>query len=171
MTVHVSHQDIRARLMNPPVKITREAFEAEKAKREALHRTFKIIEASAAAKQARIEYLEQVLQGRDDTIAALSRQIEDLTDLGKAPVSYGSRPIKAIVRDVMEKWPGITWKQIVGPRRAGHIVGARHSCIEAVCRERPDLSIVAVSRIFRKDHSSILYVINKAQLRGAKERA
>lgn len=168
MTVHVSHQEVRARLMNPPVKLTKEAFEAEKAKREALHRTFKIIEASAAEKQARIEHLEQMLQGREATIAALSKQIEDLTDLGKAPVSYEKRPVKAVVRDVMENWPGITWKQIVGPRRAAHIVGARHACIVAVCRERPDLSFVAVSRIFRKDHSSILYVVNKAHARDSK---
>lgn len=161
MSIAISHQAIRAKLMNPPIRITREAFEEEKAKRAAVTNTLKTIERSAAEKQRRIVDLEAKLKTQEVRIEELTRHIADLVVADESSLSVLHRPISVIIREVLEKWPGVSWAQVRGCRRAQHIVGARHHCIQAVAKQRPDLSSVAISRVFKMDHSSILYAIKK----------
>ena len=56
---------------------------------------------------------------------------------------------------------GIPVEEIMGDSRRKHVVAARHEAMLTVVKHRPDLAISHVGRIFRRDHTVVLYVLNK----------
>ncbi|MBX4889796.1 helix-turn-helix domain-containing protein [Rhizobium bangladeshense] len=77
------------------------------------------------------------------------------------------RSIDAIVKEVLENYPGVTVDNIQSVRRTHDIVPARRVCMFEVYMQRPDLSLPMIARWFRKDHTTVLYAVNKEKsLRG-----
>ncbi|MGF6253803.1 helix-turn-helix domain-containing protein [Ensifer sp. LBL] len=73
------------------------------------------------------------------------------------------RPVRDIVKDVLLFYPGITWEDVVSVRREKRLIEPRHRCMVAVYEERKDLSMPALGRIFRRDHTTIIHAVQKAE--------
>lgn len=77
-------------------------------------------------------------------------------------------PVQAVIAEVAEKH-GITVREMMTRFRAHRFVKARHEAIVTVATtctlggERMSLS--ALGRIFQRDHTSILHVLQKAGIR------
>lgn len=78
---------------------------------------------------------------------------------------FSRRPVREIVDEVLLAYPGIGWADVIGVRRERRLVEPRHRCMAAVYDEREDLSLPALGRIFRRDHSSVLHAVNKGRAR------
>ncbi|PDT47315.1 chromosomal replication initiator DnaA [Sinorhizobium fredii] len=95
------------------------------------------------------------------------RQLEsDLAEAQAQPTPEespfsGRRSVKEIISDVLRGYPGITWDDVVGARRSRRIIRPRHACMKAVYEERKDLSLPAMGRIFRRDHTAVLHAVRK----------
>lgn len=76
---------------------------------------------------------------------------------------FSRRPVREIVDEVLLAYPGIGWADVIGVRRERRLVEPRHRCMAAVYDEREDLSLPALGRIFRRDHSSVLHAVNKGR--------
>lgn len=71
---------------------------------------------------------------------------------------------KTICEEILsEQFPGITWEDVIGKRRGGYLISARHACMYAVYKSRKDLSFPDLGRIFNKDHTSVLHAIKKIE--------
>ena len=58
---------------------------------------------------------------------------------------------------------GLTYSDIVGHRREGHIVCARHEAIAAVAATYPGASSTTLGRLFNRDHTSILHALGRTK--------
>ncbi|MNL63176.1 chromosomal replication initiation protein [compost metagenome] len=76
---------------------------------------------------------------------------------------FSRRPVREIAEEVLLAYPGIGWADVIGVRRERRLVEPRHRCMAAVYGEREDLSLPALGRIFRRDHTSVLHAINKGR--------
>lgn len=76
---------------------------------------------------------------------------------------FHRRSVRDIVEEVLLAYPGIGWADVIGIRRERRLVAPRHACMAAVYDEREDLSLPALGRIFRRDHSSVLHAVNKGR--------
>ncbi|NVD38973.1 chromosomal replication initiator DnaA [Ensifer sp. HO-A22] len=76
---------------------------------------------------------------------------------------FSRRPVREIVDEVLLAYPGIGWADVIGVRRERRLVEPRHRCMAAVYDEREDLSLPALGRIFRRDHTSVLHAVNKGR--------
>lgn len=56
---------------------------------------------------------------------------------------------------------GVTFEMVCGMSRRKNIVVVRHYIIRFVARARPDWSLTAMGRMFRRDHTSILHALKK----------
>ncbi len=73
------------------------------------------------------------------------------------------RPVRDIVKEVLLFYPGITWEDVVSVRREKRLIEPRHRCMVAVYEERKDLSMPALGRIFKRDHTTIIHAVQKAE--------
>jgi len=77
-------------------------------------------------------------------------------------------PVQAVIAVIAERH-GITVKEMMARSRAGRLVKARHEAIVTVATtctvggER--MSLAQIGRIFQRDHTSILHVLQKARVR------
>ncbi|ACP25680.1 hypothetical protein NGR_c19160 [Sinorhizobium fredii NGR234] len=69
--------------------------------------------------------------------------------------------IEEIVAAVLADFPGVTWADIVSVRRDRQLVKPRHACMRAVYEKRKDLSLPRIGRIFHRDHTTVLAVVNR----------
>ncbi|RVG08555.1 helix-turn-helix domain-containing protein [Sinorhizobium meliloti] len=76
----------------------------------------------------------------------------------RAPAK-GPKDPESICASILAEYPGISWEDVIGKRRSGYLVSARHACIKAVYTARKDLSSTDLGKIFNKDHTSILYAV------------
>lgn len=103
-----------------------------------------------------------------------AKYLADVEDRIAGQPSYEFKEKKSVTRIVMEvlqDFPGITWEDILSPRRSRGLIEPRRACIIAVCSQRPDLSFPAVGKIFHRDHTTILHAVygrkrNAARLNG-----
>jgi chromosomal replication initiation ATPase DnaA len=70
----------------------------------------------------------------------------------------------AILREVADRH-GVSLASILGQGRAAELVAARHEAVALVHAARPDLSLPALGRIFKRDHTSILNALRRAKAR------
>lgn len=92
-----------------------------------------------------------------------AKYLADIEDRIAGEPSYEFQEKKSVTRIVMEvlrNYPGITWEDILSPRRSRGLIQPRHACMKAVCEQRPDLSFPAVGKIFHRDHTTILNAIH-----------
>ena len=66
---------------------------------------------------------------------------------------------KATIKTIAEKW-GVTYEQVLSKSRAREIMFARCEAIRAIRAIRPQMSLPQIGRVFRRDHTSILYHVN-----------
>ena len=64
---------------------------------------------------------------------------------------------------------GVGPRDIYEPCRMKHVVAARYDCIRAVASRYPTITSPRLARIFRRDHTSILYALGR--LRSKKPRS
>jgi transposase len=88
----------------------------------------------------------------------------DIIDVASDATELRGRPVKQIIAHVARE-SGIKVDEILGPSRRIHVVAARHKAIVQVARERPDMSLPAIGRRFRRDHTTILHALRLAGLR------
>ncbi|PII38567.1 chromosomal replication initiator protein DnaA [Sinorhizobium meliloti CCBAU 01290] len=135
----------------------------------------------AAGRSARIKELEGQLADLASDNEAKGRRCgleADLADAGarllaQARILLGGRdtgasnedggdraPIEEIVAAVLEDFPGVSWDDIISVRRERRLVKPRHACMRAVYERRRDLSLAGIGRIFHRDHTTVLAVVN-----------
>lgn len=86
-----------------------------------------------------------------------SRRILEMLKTGEIDiVRVGQRTILQIVMETLERYPGITVKNVRGKTRVRPVIEAKHNCIYHVRMERQDLSFPAIARWFGLDHTSAL---------------
>ena len=68
--------------------------------------------------------------------------------------------IDAILRDVCERH-GVTLSALRGVGRQRELTAARHEAIRLAHAARPELSMAALGRIFRRNHTTILHALRK----------
>jgi len=86
--------------------------------------------------------------------------IEDKIAGGDGIQFQEKKSVTRIVMEVLRDFPGVTWEDVLSPRRSRGLIVPRHACIKAVCEQRPDLSFPAVGKIFHRDHTTILNAIH-----------
>lgn len=80
------------------------------------------------------------------------------------------KPMLMIVKEVLEKFPGVSLEEVKGPRRARNIVAARMEAAYQLHVQRPDLSYPAIGRwMGGRDHTTILHSVKK--IKALRERA
>jgi hypothetical protein len=69
-------------------------------------------------------------------------------------------PVIDIIKDVAHKH-GVTVAEIRGQRRDRHLVAARHEAMKLAYEQRPDMSLPAIAKVFRRDHTTFLHAVKK----------
>lgn len=118
----------------------------------------------AHVKAQRLRVLELELALADAEARILSQaQLLCGTSAAREGSLFSRRPVRVIVEEVLLAYPGIAWADVIGVRRERRLVEPRHRCMAAVYDEREDLSLPALGRIFRRDHTSVLHAVSKGR--------
>ncbi len=113
------------------------------------------------AKGRWIARLEADLADAGARLLAQARILLGGRDTGASNEDGGDRaPIEEIVAAVLEDFPGVSWDDIISVRRERRLVKPRHACMRAVYERRRDLSLAGIGRIFHRDHTTVLAVVN-----------
>lgn len=155
--VIAGHKASRHRLFNPPFSMEamnklKEAYavEMERSRRLA---------ATVAEHEATISDLQQQRNDMAEKIENLEFILRELE-----PQAVEKRQPLAIAVDILKrKYPEISLEEIRGSSRVPHLIKPRHEIWAAVHRERPDISISKIGRLFNRDHSTILFSFKKAK--------
>lgn len=112
------------------------------------------------------EVRRRLYQGRP-AIKRPERTID--TFVAEAEAIYGKMPKSRWATIIAEvaRHHGLTADDILGPSRKAHVIKARHEAIARVWQACPKLSYPHIGRIFNRDHTTIMNVIEKFGLRGA----
>lgn len=78
----------------------------------------------------------------------------------RTPVFVPNR-VETIIREVAAKH-GVSVEAIKGRRKDNGIVAIRHEAMVRAYLEAEDLSLPQISRIFKRDHTSLLHAVQKA---------
>ena len=81
------------------------------------------------------------------------------------PPSGTVQPAQCIIRHVANLY-GVSYGDIIGPRRSREIVAARHVAVRAVADARPDMSLPMMGRVFKRDHTTLLAALKKTKQEG-----
>lgn len=123
----------------------------------------------AAEREARRLAEEQLREARRAAAQAAreERAVEEyrVIDLSKGS---GKMPARTIIEHVSVA-AGIPYAEIVGASRHRPIARARMTAMYEVRKLRPDLSLPQIAKIFRRDHTTVLYAIRRAEAEIAKQ--
>jgi hypothetical protein len=155
-----SAKAVRDRLFNPKNTLKRSDLEQEREAVANLKSKVAELASELAARDKRIWKLELDVADRNARLLAQADLIGTLDNAGVF-VRSGKKPVAAIVAEVLKDFPDVTWDDIVGVRRMKCLVKPRHLCVVAVYEQRTDLSLPAIGKIFRRDHTSILASVRK----------
>lgn len=86
--------------------------------------------------------------------------LERLASEMRSSVGKG-RPVKAIILEVLDKFPGVSFAELKGPRRDRNIVRARQVAMYEVYTQRDDMSTPMVGNLFGRDHTTVLHAVHK----------
>ncbi|WP_179119546.1 helix-turn-helix domain-containing protein [Ensifer adhaerens] len=121
-----------------------------------------VVAVQVRAQASRILELELALADAEARILSQARLICGATAEANSDL-FERRPVRAIIEEVLGAYPGVRFEEIIGVGRERRLVEPRHRCMTAVYDERPDLSLPALGRIFRRDHTSVLHAVNKRE--------
>ncbi|MBX4870601.1 hypothetical protein HJA85_27145 [Rhizobium bangladeshense] len=159
--MNIAARDIRARLMNPPVKLTREAIAEKDEKIRELRNIITAQRADIAVRQETIDRLTVELRESRKAEEEYRRKSRAISEADNAIGADGLRSWKAIVKEVMSEFPGVSWAQIKSSRRQTWIVACRRACVRAVHAERPEMTSTDLAKLFNKEHSTIQTILGK----------
>lgn len=151
------YSTIRARLVNPPVKLTREALQERDDKIASLKRTIRVHEQMQDQKQAMIHRLEAQLAEAAKAQDALREQI--LEAESRIPKPNELDAYDAVISKELTRWQGVTIRQVKAGGRIEHIVRARHACVRALAEQIPGITQSEIGRALGMTHSSVRYVL------------
>lgn len=167
---HKASQDIRARLMKPsPGDVVcrkefdriRAALQVETERRQEALKEIDDLKGRMLRKDYLIEHLELDKADKDARILEQAARICFLENDEVAKRS-DKKPVRTIIAEVLAEFPDVTWEEISGIRRTRRLVIPRQRCMFEVSRQRPDLSLPAIGRIFGgRDHTTILHAVRK----------
>lgn len=120
--------------------------------------------AHVRAQRRRVLELELALADAQARILSQAQLLCGAGDDGEGGL-FHRRSVREIVEEVLLAYPGIGWADVIGVRRERRLVEPRHRCMAAVYDERDDLSLPALGRIFRRDHTSVLHAVNKGRVK------
>lgn len=120
--------------------------------------------AHVTAQRRRVLELELALADAQARILSQAQLLCGAGDDGEGGL-FHRRSVREIVEEVLMAYPGIGWADVIGVRRERRLVEPRHRCMAAVYDEREDLSLPALGRIFRRDHTSVLHAVNKGRVK------
>jgi len=93
-----------------------------------------------------------------DTLAALCVAEEIATKAERADTP--KQQVKQVIEAVCARHE-IPYHEVMGRKRFAEIVAARHEAIVAVAEAFPWMSLPKLGRIFGRDHTSIMYALQK----------
>lgn len=150
--------------MRPPVSADRV---------EALEKTIRSLKADLAAALERQKQLMQDAVQKDGFISFLRGEVSQAKEAEKEMyarlkvaeatlISESQKEaVTAIVDEVLQDFPGVTFAQVVAERGIGPLIAARRACLLAVYHRRPDLTWPRLARIFQRDHSTIIRTLQR----------
>jgi hypothetical protein len=94
-------------------------------------------------------------------------RLKQLLLAGGFPVTEGLRSGLEIIEEVSQQ-TGVSVGEILGPRRAPNLVAARHLAMWRVHKRLPHYSLPRIGRLFRRDHTTILYAVRKIEARASR---
>lgn len=108
--------------------------------------------------------VEQLELDVADLHARILAQAKKICEMDGLMEQGTKRSVDEIVAGVLKSYPGISWEDVKGVRRARKFVNPRQACMYAVYTERSDLSLPQVGRLFGgKDHTTILHAVRKIE--------
>ena len=144
---HERYRAAHARLWNAP------------AAKLALVKPVKVVEDKAnwpEWKRRQVSFDSHVTVWRSVVRSCLDRLASEM----KSSVGKG-RPVKAIILEVLEKFPGVSFAELKGPHRDRNIVRARQVAMYEVYTQREDMSTPMVGNLFLRDHTTVLHAVHK----------
>ena len=79
-------------------------------------------------------------------------------------------PVRDIIAACASAW-GVTADLLLSPRRSGHLAVPRHAAMYLTVRLRPDLTLPAIARLFKRaDHTTVIYAFRKAAAKRAQNK-
>ncbi|MBP8235322.1 MAG: hypothetical protein KAY22_23790 [Rhizorhabdus sp.] len=110
-----------------------------------------------ASRQAAKKEAEDQRKARMDALAIERRA---LIKLDRPP----GHAIRAMI-DLVARMHGATYDEVMSKSRRHRVVMARQAAMCAVAYKRPDYSLPMLGRIFKRDHTTVLYALRVRGLR------
>lgn len=170
-----SYASVRGRLLNPPaVAKTVAKYEAQieqvRAEFSAQKQQAKAIEGKLLARlKSEVRQHDKLKLDHADLQAAFIEQVKRLSELENAlagideQLDLEKRSVTLIVAEVLKDYPGVTWAEIRSVSRQRHLIEPRYACMRAIYDQRRDLSTPAIGRIFKRDHTSVLFALGRTK--------
>jgi chromosomal replication initiator protein len=151
--------------VQPPDLETRIAILQVKARREGMEVPDEILTLIASRFEHNIRELEGALL-RVAAFASLLRKPIDMRIAERAledllPQGDGELPVEVIVEETANHF-GLTREDLVGMSRSRPLTTARHVAMY-LARECTGLSLLKIGELFDRDHTTVMYGINKVQ--------
>lgn len=117
---------------------------------------YRSIAQARAEKQAEAERVEE--EGRQKVAAIIAKyRVIDVSD---------AKPnCRRLIEETAAKH-GMTYRDVISASRAKLIVAVRNEAIRVVADARPDMSLPALGKIFKRDHTTILHSLRKTSAPG-----
>jgi|UniRef100_A0A6H1ZBN8 hypothetical protein len=81
------------------------------------------------------------------------------------------RPARAIIDEVLAKFPNVSLEQVKGTGRQRHVVRPRQLIMYELYQQRKDLSFPAIGRMLGgRDHTTVLHAVNKIKAELARQK-
>ena len=81
-----------------------------------------------------------------------------------ATMHQGAGPPLHKILAVATEVTGVSCEDLIGPRRSAKVARPRHLAYHLVKITRPDLSLPAIGRAFKRDHTTIIHGLKKVAL-------
>lgn len=143
-----------------PVNRVNLVSEMRREKREREERQARLDAEDTARREQERRIVAEAKALAEAIIAEAKEQAAVITVQAVEEVEARPRLVHDIISAVAEEY-GVTVAEIKGLRREKYIVPARQEAMARVYRERPDLSLTVLGRLFHRDHTTVLSAIKK----------
>lgn len=130
----------------------------------------KITRTTKAARTASKYMLLRVSKLTTSHTLIVSWESEYMPYAGGSTSRERRKSMTEIAKRVLERYPDFTLAEIKGPRRSDYLIKARFAVIDAIKRERPDLSYPQIGKFLGgRDHTTIMAAVRAIAERKAKK--
>lgn len=115
-------------------------------------------EQAAEEEQAKVEIRARIEQRTRELVnEAIERAAQKGAEERADVVAPPAGPLICEVLDIVTRVTGVSSQELIGPRRQRPASEARHLAFWLLVKVRPDLSLPAIGRAMKRDHTSIMY--------------